>query len=70
MPLLPNKRELDPFEQNEVKGTRMPKYTKVDKQRDIYGELAWNKHHSVKSSKDNTFVYPTCREFFDGPRNY
>ena len=48
----------------------MPKYTKVDKQRDIYGELAWNKFHAVKSSKDNSFVYPTNREFFDGPRNY
>ena len=68
--LLPVKREMDPYEANEVKGTRMPKYTKVDKQRDIYGELAWDKHHSVKTSKFNDNLYPTCREFFDGPRNY
>ena len=69
-PLLPNKRELDPYEANEVKGTRMPTYTKVDRERDIYGELAWNNYHNVKCSKDNDETYPTQREFFDGPRNY
>ena len=69
-PLVPNKRELDPFEANEVKGTRMPKYTKLEKQRDIYGELAWDKNHSIKYSKDNTKNYPTTREFFDTQRNY
>ena len=35
------KRELDPYEMNEVKGTRMPDYSGVTKDRDIYGELGW-----------------------------
>ena len=69
-PFLLPKRELDPYDVNEIKGTRMPNYTKLDKERDIYGELAWVNNFNVKCSKNNTSVYPTFREFFDGPRNY
>ena len=64
------KRQLDPYEENEVKGTRMPKYTINDKERDIYGELGWTTNFSQKHSKDNDKMYPTAREFFDSPRHY
>ena len=67
---MPTKRQLDPYEENEVKGTRMPTYTKLEKERDIYGELGWVSNHNVKCSKNNNTVYPTKRETFDGPRNY
>ena len=45
------KRELDPYEMNEVKGTRMPDYSGVTKDRDIYGELGWIPNFNVKCSK-------------------
>lgn len=60
-------RQLDPYEENEVKGTRMPDYTKLAKERDIYGELGWIGNFNVKCSKNNHKMYPTNREFFDGP---
>ena len=63
-------RQLDPYEENEVKGTRMPEYTKLAQERDIYGELGWISNFNVKCSKNNHKLYPTYREFFDGPRNY
>ena len=47
------KRELDPFEMNEVKGTLMPDYSGVTKDRDIYGELGWIPNFNVKCSKNN-----------------
>ena len=68
--MLPPERKLDPYEENEVKGTRMPDYTKLSQQRDIYGELGWINNHNVKSSKNNHKLYPTYREFFDVPKNY
>ena len=68
--LLHPQRQLDPFEDNEVKGTRMPDYTGLSKERDIYGELGWISNFNVKCSKNNTKLYPTYREFFDGPKNY
>lgn len=61
---------MDPYEENEVKGTRMPDYTKLAKERDIYGELGWVSNFNVKCSKNNHKLYPTYREFFDGPKNY
>ena len=63
-------RQLDPYEENEVKGTRMPDYSKLAKERDIYGELGWVNNFNVKCSKNNSKLYPTNREFFDDPRNY
>lgn len=63
-------RQLDPYEENEVKGTRMPDYTKLAKERDIYGELGWINNFNVKFSKNNDRMHPTYREFFDGPKNY
>ena len=68
--MLPNHRQLDPYEENEVKGTRMPDYSKLSKERDIYGELGWIQNFNVKCSKNNHKLYPTYREFFDGPKNY
>ena len=68
--LLHPQRQLDPYEENEVKGTRMPDYTKLSKERDIYGELGWISNFNVKFSKNNNKMHPTYREFFDGPKNY
>ena len=63
-------RQLDPYDENEVKGTRMPDYTKLAKERDIYGELGWIQNFNVKFSKNNHKLHPTYREFFDDPKNY
>ena len=63
-------RQLDPYEENEVKGTRMPDWSKVARQRDVYGELAWIPNFNVKISKNNTKMDPTNREFFDTPKPY
>ncbi len=68
--LLKPKREADPFEMNEFKGTRMPDYSKVSKDRDIYGELGWIPNFNVKCSKNNQVRHHTNREYFDGPMNY
>ena len=64
------RRETDPCEQNEVKGTRMPEYSSVMKERDIYGELGWLPNFNVKCSKHNDKRHSSCREYFDGPLNY
>ena len=48
----------------------MPDYSKLAKDRDIYGELGWINNFNVKCSKNNDKLYPTYREFFDGPKNY
>lgn len=55
---------------NEIKGTRMPDYTIVSKERDIYGELGWIPNFNVKSSKNNPTRHSSFREYFDGPMNY
>ena len=68
--MLDPKRTMDPFDENEVKGTRMPDYTKVAKDRDIYGELGWSPNFNIKVSKDNENIYPACRETFDEPKLY
>jgi hypothetical protein len=64
------KRQLDPYEENEVKGTRWPDYSMVAKERDVYGELAWIPNFNVKVSKNNTKLYTNNREFFDNPKAY
>ena len=48
----------------------MPEYTKLAKERDIYGELGWVNNFNVSFSKNNHKLYPTYREFFDVPVNY
>ena len=48
----------------------MPDYTRLAKDRDIYGELGWISNFNVKCSKNNNKLYPTYREYFDGPKNY
>jgi len=54
---------MDPYEMNEVKGTRMPDWSKVDKERDMYGELAWIKNFHVKLSKNNNRMHQKFKEF-------
>lgn len=44
---------MDPYIENEVKGTRMPDYTIVVRERDIYGELAWIPNFNMTYSKNN-----------------
>ena len=68
--MLHPQRQLDPYEENDVKGTRMPDYTKLSKERDIYGELGWISNFNVKSSKNNGRMHSTFREYFDSPKNY
>ena len=48
----------------------MPDYTKLSKERDIYGELGWISNFNVKNAKNNHKLYPTYREYFDSPKNY
>ena len=55
---------------NEIKGTRMPDYSNVSKDRDIYGELGWIPNFNVKCSKNNHIRHVSNREYFDGPMNY
>lgn len=55
---------------NEVKGTRMPDYSIIAKDRDIYGELGWIPNFNVKCSKNNMRRHITNREYFDSPMNY
>lgn len=64
------KRIIDPYVQNELTGTRMPAYSKVAAERDIFGELGWIPNFDVKQSKDNDKRYSACREFFDAPLDY
>ena len=61
---------LDPYEMNEVKGTRMPEWSVVDKERDVYGELAWIPNFQVALSKNNPNMHRNFKEFFDQPKNY
>ena len=55
----------DPYELNEIRGTRMPEWSKVNKHRDIYGELGWIPNFNVKLSKNNNRMHATYKEFFD-----
>jgi hypothetical protein len=55
----------DPYELNQIKGTRMPDYSRVIKERDIYGELGWVPNFQVKLSKNNGRMHRAYKEFFD-----
>jgi hypothetical protein len=60
----------DPYEENEIKGTRMPDYAKVSKERDVFGELGWLPNFEVKNSKNNASRHVNFRELFDNPKDY
>mmetsp|Transcript_8518 Transcript_8518/g.6339 ORF Transcript_8518/g.6339 Transcript_8518/m.6339 type:complete len:119 (-) Transcript_8518:49-405(-) len=64
------KKAVDPYEENELKGTRMPEYSRVSKGRDFYGELGWVPNFNVTFSKNNGCLHKNYREYFDIPRNY
>ena len=64
------KREIDPYVMNDIRGTRMPEYTKLNRTRDVFGELGWIPNFEKKKSKDNDKRYTTCKEYFDAPLNY
>jgi hypothetical protein len=60
----------DPYVDNEIKGTRMPDYSKVAQERDIFGELGWIPNFDVKKSKNNVDRHVNYKEFFDTPKEY
>jgi len=60
----------DPFVDNETKGTRMPDYTKLAGERDVFGELGWIPNFDIKKSKNNIDRHNNYREFFDAPKDY
>jgi len=64
------RRSLDPYEENEVKGTRMPDYARVSKHRDVFGELGWIPNFNIKNSKNNAHRHKGSKEFFDTPKDY
>ena len=64
------RRQLDPYEENEVKGTRMPDYSGLARERDVYGELGWIPNFNVKLSKNNDHRHNNYREYFDAPKDY
>lgn len=66
----PPRRQLDPYEENEVKGVRIPEYSKLAGERDVFGELGWIPNFNVKKSKNNNDRHNNFREFFDAPRDY
>jgi hypothetical protein len=55
---------------NAIRGTRFPSWSKLDKTRDVYGELGWIANFEVKSSKNNGRVHRNFKEFFDAPKSY
>ena len=67
---LTQQKLMDPYDENEVKGTRIPEYSSVSRERDVYGELGWISNFNVKCSKNNAARHSTYKEFFDGPKNY
>ena len=60
----------DPYEMNTIKGTRMPDWSSLTRERDIYGELGWVPNFQVTLSKNNQRRHRAQKEFFDQPRNY
>lgn len=64
------RRQADPYEENEIKGTRMPDYSIVAKNRDVFGELGWIPNFNVKKSKNNDYRHTNYKEFFDKPKDY
>lgn len=48
----------------------MPDYSKLEAERDVFGELGWIPNFSVKNSKNNEHRHDGLREYFDKPRNY
>lgn len=47
------KKMLDPYESIEKGGGRMAEWSKIYKERDIYGELSWLPNFNVTCSKNN-----------------
>ncbi len=50
-------------------GSRIPSWSIVAKERDIYGELGWIPNFEVTYSKNNTSLHPTYKQFFDKPKD-
>lgn len=66
--LKPHKR-LDPYLENEDK-TRIPRYSKLYKERDVGREFNWVDNFAVTHSKNNVQIHNTYKEYFDKPVSY
>lgn len=60
----------DPYIENETKGTRMPEYSILAGERDVFGELGWIPNFDIKKSKNNDARHTNYKEFFDTPKQY
>jgi len=65
--VLTPQKQLDPYEENDVKGTRMPDYSTLAGERDVFGELGWIPNFEIKRSKNNNNRHVAYREMFDAP---
>lgn len=50
-------------------GSRIPSWSNVAQERDIYGELGWIPNFEVTYSKNNANLHPTYKQFFDKPKD-
>lgn len=66
--LKPRKR-LDPFLENETK-SRIPRYSKIYKDRDVQKEMSWVDNFAMTHSKNNHHIHQTYKEYFDKPVYY
>lgn len=67
--LLRPKKTVDPYIENETK-SRIPKYSKLFRERDVNKEMGWVDNFSVTHSKNNTQLHPKFKEYFDKPVKY
>ena len=62
-------KPIDPCEENEKTGSRMPQYSYLSRTRDVFGEVGWIPNFEQKKSKFNETRHPAYKEFFDRPRD-
>jgi hypothetical protein len=67
--ILRPKKQMDPYLENETK-SRIPKYSKLYKERDVNKELSWVDNFSVTHSKNNLHFHNKFKEYFDKPVKY
>ena len=60
---------MDPYLQNEAR-TRIPKYSKLYRERDVQKELNWVDNFAVTHSKNNNQIHYSYKEYFDKPVSY
>lgn len=63
------KKVIDPYLENETK-SRIPRYSKLYKERDVHKEFSWIDNFSITHSKNNNKIHGRFKEYFDKPVNY